>query len=160
MLGTGHRVVASSGWVALTAFTGMPAWQTAAGVIPAVAFSAGITSPDVDNTRLWKKLVAATNTGDVLGHRRLMHWWGLPAVAAGWAQSVGVPFLIWAAIFGWASHVAADCLVGRRGYGTPEGVPLLPWWCHVGAGLKCGGIGERLLVIFAALGAAVVVVWP
>lgn len=159
-MGNSHRVTAAASWVTASTVAGMPLWQAAAGVVPAVAFSAGITSPDIDNTRTFRRLVDWTNTHDVLGHRRLMHWWGLPAAVAGYAQSSGAPWVVWAAILGWASHVVADCLVGRRGYGTPEGVPLAPWWFHVGAGLKCGGIGERVLVVAAAVGAAAVVVWP
>jgi hypothetical protein len=161
MMGTGHRLTAAAGWMATAAHLGLPGWQVAAGIPVAVAFSAGPTSPDVDNTRVWKKLDKwipdeVLGDGGPLGHRELLHWWGLPAIVAVVLQAVGGPWYAWAAVLGWASHLAGDLVFGQAGYGTPQGIPLGPWWWHLGLGLKCGGLTERALVPVAA---AAVVWW-
>jgi hypothetical protein len=145
--------------MAAASHLGLPAWQVAAGTVPAAAFSAGPTSPDVDNTRLWKRLDRWVpdewlGDGGPLGHRELMHFWGLPAALAWVMWTVGAPWFAWAAVVGWVSHIGGDLLVGQEGYGTQRGVPLGPWWWHVGVGLKCGGAGEWLVTALVSVGLA------
>jgi hypothetical protein len=152
MFGTDHRITAAASWVVTATMTGLPAWQVAAGAAVAAAFSTG---PDVDNTRAWKRLDGVLpdellGAGGPLGHRRLMHWWGLPAAVAVALYLAGGPWYAWAAVEGWASHLAGDFVFGMPGYGTPIGVPLGPWWWHVGVGLRSGGRVERTVVPLAA----------
>jgi hypothetical protein len=123
-------------------------WQAAAGLVPAVLASTG---PDLDNTRTAKRLDGwlpdeALGGCGPLQHRGLAHWWGIPAAAwlvadrlpAGWWQ-----WAILAAILGWASHLLGDLTFGKAGFGTGQGVPLLPWGWHVGLGFKVGSRFER-----------------
>jgi hypothetical protein len=113
-----------------------------------MAFSAGHTSCDADNTRAWKKLtkwVPGRWDNEMLDHRRLLHWWGLPAAVAVVLHVTGGPWYGWAAVCGWASHLGGDFVFGQAGFGTPKGIPLAPWWWHVGVGLKSGGRVERVV---------------
>jgi hypothetical protein len=155
MHGTQHRIVAAAAWPAVaTAFT-VPHWQVALGVIPAVAFSAGITSPDVDNARTWKKLDKwipdeMLGAGGPLGHRELVHWWGIPALAALflWWKDLGpAEFALWAAVVGWGSHDAMDAPFGQGGYSIRPGIPVLPWgpW-RISLGFKSDGIASAILI--------------
>jgi hypothetical protein len=129
----------------------------------AIAFAATATltaggplSPDIDNQPWWKRLDRwlpdeALGNGGPLGHRRLTHWWGLPAVLAA-ATLTGLipgplaPITLGAAV-GWGSHIAGDLIFGRGNprVGLARGVPLLPWWGHIGVGLKADGWTERTL---------------
>lgn len=158
MLGPSHRVLAAVSWMTIATQLGAPTWQVVAGAAPAAVFSAGLLSPDIDNTPMWKRLDRWVpdewlGDGGPLGHRELTHWWGLPAIVAASLQTMPAPWWVWAAIVGWVSHIAGDLIFGKRGYGTPRGIPLAPWWWHVGVGLKCGGLGERTLVPVLGLAA-------
>lgn len=155
MNGPDHRMAAAATWVAVSIATWGPTWQTLAGIPIAVLFSAGRTSPDIDNTRGWKTLDRWIpdewlGAGGPLGHRRLMHWWGIPAAAAALTWLLMPAPLAWAAyagIIGWASHLAFDAIFGKAGYGTPRGIPVGPWFWHIGAGLKSDGRAQHLTLI-------------
>ena len=133
-----HRLLGAASALALS--PQLP-WQ---GVLLAAVIASrtagGITSPDVDQR--WQHLGA----GGPLGHRKITHWWGLPALCAlGWvfwgpATSWFVSALLWGAWLGWTSHLAGDFIFGKsnRRAGRGPGIPLLPWWGYVGAGLRCG----------------------
>lgn len=130
--------------------------------VAAAVFSGGPTSPDVDNQPGAKAADRrlpdeALGHGGPLGHRRLAHWWGLPT-ALGVAYALGSytvgyhpPALVWAALWGawvgWLSHLPGDAVFGQGNwrYGLPKGIPLMPWWRHVGLGVKCGGKAERVV---------------
>ena len=161
MNGNAHRLFGAASWVTVSATMGLPGWQTAAGVIPAVAFSAGPTSPDIDNTRTWKRLDRwipdeLLGDGGPLGHRQFLHWIGLPIIGAWvvWHFAAGTP-LTWAAyaaIVGWASHIVSDAVYGQGGYGTAQGVPLGPWFWHFGLGFKSDGLAQHLTILPISLG--------
>lgn len=155
MHGTQHRIVAAATWPAVATVVGAPHWQALLGILPAVAFSAGITSPDMDNTRTWKKLDRfipdeLLGDGGPLGHRELIHWWGLPALVAFflWKTDLGpAEFLLWAATVGWASHLASDAPFGRGGYSIRPGIPILPWGAlRLCVGFKSDGIASAILI--------------
>lgn len=133
------------------------AWpQAAAFAAIAAVTSAGRTSPDIDQYKAWRtadrwlpdELLGRSGP---LGHRRITHWWGLPAAAsiAVLVLTVLLPgypwWTAWAAITGWTSHLLGDAIFGKacphdnRG----PGVPLAPWWDHHGLGLKTGGLTEQ-----------------
>lgn len=127
--------------------------MTVIGLLPAIATSYGPTSPDADNTPTAKRIDAAI-PDEILGgcgplhHRALLHWWGLPALAylivdpvPGWPR-----LILMAAIIGWTSHILADFVFGKAGFGTRRGIPILPWGWHVGLGLKVGGPAEKATV--------------
>jgi hypothetical protein len=159
MMGTSHRVVAAGAWLVTATEVGLPTWQVAAGVVPAVAFSAGPTSCDVDNTKTWKRLDRWLpdewlGEGGPLQHRGFLHWWGLPVAVALVLYLTDGPWYAWAAVLGWGSHLAADGLCGKAGFGTGRGIPFGPWWWHVGAGFRCGGLVEKTLVPVGALAVA------
>src|SRR5689334_5875386 len=105
MKGSHHRCVAAATWPAVATPAGLPHWQAVGGILAAVAFSSGVTSPDIDNTPAWKRLDRwipdeLLGDGGPLGHRELTHWWGIPALLAWliWALPLGpCEPLLWAA---------------------------------------------------------------
>lgn len=132
-------------------------------------FSAGRLSPDADQT--WLKF---------LSHRRGVHGWWWPALAAlllGMSP-LGVIYAAWGPIIGWSSHLfPADWIFGKAGYSTPRGIPLLPFCkARTGLGLRVsrrpkpwdwiikpsrGGhaIGELLASLVLAGGVVPYLVW-
>ena len=157
MNGAGHRTVGAAAGIALAATTHPTAWQAPLIVAAAVAFSHGPTSPDIDQTQAWHLLdrllpdEALGNNGP-LQHRGISHWWGVPAAAAVAVWILCPPALAWAAwaaLAGWTSHLAADFVCGRSGCGRGPGIPLAPWWWHVGAGFASDGPTARALAAAA-----------
>lgn len=156
MNGRTHRALAAATWLATAQSLGVTGWAAVAAVGPAVAFSAGPTSPDLDNTRFAKWMDGLIPGPDPFGHRRLAHWWAPPLAAAltcnrmgeGWPRT-----LLLAACVGWLSHLLGDLVFGKRGMGTPRGVPVAPWWWHVGVGFKVGTAFERTVAGILTLGA-------
>jgi hypothetical protein len=83
-------------------------------------------------------------------HRGVTHWWGAPAAAAaalvvvesGPGASWLVPWWVaWAALAGWSSHLAGDLVHGKTYWGQDgPGIPLAPWWHHVGVGWASDGV--------------------
>ena len=120
-------------------------------------FSGGATSPDVDNQPAAKTLDRWLpdewlGHGGPLGHRRLAHWWGLPALAAAaWqrhppADPGLLTWVVWGALLGWCSHLAGDFAFGQGNgrVGLARGVPAGPWFWHIGLGWKADGWMQRL----------------
>ena len=144
MLGPGHRIVGAwSGAAAAYAFH-LPAWQVGASAALAVVTAAGKCSPDADQSWL-----------GFLGHRRLTHEVALAGAVCAVAWLLGAPWPVWALIVGWCSHLAADAVFGRPGYGRGPGVPVFGH--YVGVGLKVGGWLEHATSV-ALVGAALVAV--
>lgn len=152
-----HRAL---GFVAGAAYghaVGLP-WPlvTVAGALATVT-SAGRLSPDADQYRGWRLADKVTpdellGRGGPMQHRGITHWWALPAaasaaLAAGMIATAGgwVWLALGALLAGWWSHLAGDLVFGRADAysGRGPGVPVLPWWAHLGVGLKCGGLLER-----------------
>jgi membrane-bound metal-dependent hydrolase YbcI (DUF457 family) len=109
--------------------------------------------PDLDNASWWKTLDRVV-PDEVLGHggpmrhRGLLHWWAIPvslAVASWVIELPGPRWLLWAALAGWGSHIVADFLVGARSPYRGPGVPVAPWWWHVGLGLRNGSVPARVV---------------
>lgn len=129
--------------------------QTAAFVTVAIATAGGVLSPDVDNRPAWRATIG--RLGSAFAHRRITHWWGIPAGAAAALTVLDVDPVpaaaAWGAVVGWASHIAGDFMFGRASLGRGPGVPLLPTRWHVGIGLKADGVTERF--VCWALGIAV-----
>ncbi len=171
MMGPTHCALAAVTGLGVGMAMGWDAPQAVAGSLVATLTAAGPTSPDVDNRRWWMRLDRYApdeylGRGGPLQHRGIMHWWGLPAAMA-CALAVTTPLpaqWMWAAyalVIGWASHLLGDFLVGkasvmftRRG----PGIPLMPWWGHVGVGLKCGGVVEWILGVLC-MGGYVLLIW-
>jgi hypothetical protein len=135
----------------------------------AVLCAGGRTSPDVDNSRLAKTVDRwlpdeLLGHGGPLGHRRLAHWWALPVLA--WLViPAGLPDVVLlgvhGAVLGWASHIVGDLVFGRGNpmVGLPRGVPVLPWWGHVGVGLKADGLVERAVSYALVPACAWLAIW-
>lgn len=148
--GRGHRAVGIACGLTLAATTHAPAWQWPITLAVAVATSAGPTSPDIDQTRAWRRADRLTpdehlGAGGPLQHRGVTHWWALPALAALLTLTAcppGARWVAWAALTGWTSHLLADAVFGRPGCGRGPGIPLLGWTGHVGVGLPVGGALE------------------
>lgn len=118
MMGAGHRLAAVSTVLGIAAVLDVPPGQVLLTVALAVPFSAGSLSPDADHTWL-----------SVFGHRRGVHGWWWPALAAALlaSSSVAGAFPCWGPVLGWGSHLVADALFGKAGHGTPRGIPVLPF---------------------------------
>jgi membrane-bound metal-dependent hydrolase YbcI (DUF457 family) len=146
MDGRQHRILAGACAAAESLATGAPWWQTLTAIPVAMAFSSGWVSPDGDQS--WLSWAPG-------GHRGLTHWWLLPVLAAAVAHRADlgdVGWLVWAAIIGWSSHLLGDFIFGER----PAGIPLAPWWWHIGLELNSGGRIEKLTT---APGSAMLVWW-
>lgn len=120
-------------------------------VAAAVATSGGALSPDVDNQRWWKATIGQLS--GAFAHRRLTHWWGIPALAAAilttdipslTVTSPTVTVAAWGAILGWTLHILGDAVFGAACVGRGPGIPITPTRHHVGIGLKADGITERI----------------
>jgi hypothetical protein len=144
---------------------GLPWWACVGTAAAATVTSAGILSPDADQYRGWRRVDKYTpdellGHGGPLQHRGLTHFWGLPLAAAYGMHSATLPavltLIFWALIVGWVSHLVLDFAVGAKGWGRNAGIPLAPWWWHVGLGFKAGGVVEMLLGTGMCLTAAAV----
>jgi hypothetical protein len=121
--------------------------QTAAFVTTAIVTAGGVLSPDVDNRPAWRATIGRTWAG--FAHRRITHWWGIPAGAAAALTVLDVAPVpaaaAWGAVVGWGSHIAGDFVFGQAAVGRGPGVPLLPTRWHVGLALKADGATERFV---------------
>ncbi len=149
MDGSTHRLFAASTAVLTWTAAAAPGWQTLAATVIATASSAGWTSPDSDQS--WLSWVPG-------GHRGLTHWWGIPAAVAAATLTFVPPsgaWAIWALLLGWTSHLLGDFIFGER----PPGIPLAPWWHHVGLHLDSGGWIERRVVAPLLPAATMAAIW-
>lgn len=164
MMGPSHVIFASLCGAQFGVIQGSTPAQTLLFAGAATLFSAGRQSPDIDNYRTWKKVDAVVpdevlGRGGPLQHRGLIHWWGL--WGGGWWQVTSMlpaGLFLWqlvtALFLGPGSHLVGDFLFGKGGYGRGPGIPLFPWWGHVGLGLKAGGKVEPVFLLGCAVGFA------
>ena len=112
-------------------------WQVAAS-IPIAVITA--TAPDLDNLKASRKVDGVVRDevlggGGPLGHRQLLHWWGVPVglgYAATFADLGDVGWIVYAALWGYLSHIVLDLPFGEEGFGTRAGVPVFLWYGRVG----------------------------
>ena len=162
MRGTHHLLGLSAG-LSLAAASGWGWPQAATGAFLAGITAAGPLSPDMDQYRWWRRLDRwvpdeLLGAGGPLQHRGLSHWWGIPAVAAVTPVLLPGPvqWIVWCLVVGWVSHLLGDLAFGKACpfSGRGPGIPVWPWWGHVGVGLDTGGVLEGLtaaLLLPAAL---------
>jgi hypothetical protein len=188
-----HRVTGAVAGGTYAAVLGLPLAPTVACMWAGSITAAGKFSPDIDQYPQWHGrdpdvdqwwwvrrlrgfllLVGPDDHGDPVDHRRITHWWGVPAAVAApivvgaaylpdrtttppeGLQPVlawGATWIMWVAflvggafVAGWASHVIADAPFGRRSRYRGPGVPFMPWWSHHGANLKSAGWLAHLTV--------------
>jgi len=172
MDGTTHRMFGAVCGTAWAVAHGMAPAQALAFAALATVTSSGPSSPDVDCYRGWRRVDTALpdevlGAGGPMQHRGITHWWGLPALA--WVALDHVPTGVigWvpaALLVGWTSHLIGDLLFGRN-----RGIPLAPWWWHIGVGLDTGGPTEALarwtvlpaaVVWLTAVAAGAPLSWP
>jgi hypothetical protein len=174
-----HHLVGMYAGAGLAWTTHAPLWHLPIAVGVASLFAGGRLSPDVDQYKAWRRLDKwlpdeLLGHGGPLGHRRVSHFWGIPAVV-GAALLVthvlhpGPAWIAWAwlavgsAVAGWASHLAADYAFGKACWqdGRGAGIPFAPWWAHHGLGFDSGGILERrILVPVLAVAGPATLAWP
>jgi hypothetical protein len=134
MMGSTHRVWAVAVTTTAGAAVGWPWPQTAIAAAVSTLTAAGAWSPDMD-----------LQGNGALAHRRLMHWWGLPAAAAIPALAATPPGFRWvtgALLLGWVSHLVGDFVFGKASRYRPKGIPFTPTKGHTGLGLDAGGPTE------------------
>ena len=148
-----HNLLGAASGAGLGLVAGWPWWQVLASAGLASITSDGPLSPDADQFRGWRRVDDVVpdellGNGGPMRHRGLTHWWGLPLLAAVGVQMIpqSVHWIAWALLAGWTSHLVGDFVHGRPGWGRGAGIPLAPWWAHVGVGLKSGGVVERFAV--------------
>lgn len=151
-----HLLFAMDTQLALSLSVGQSPLRAGASTVLAGLVSWG---PDLDQLWPWKRADKflpdeALGNGGPMRHRGITHFWLWPLLAAAAAQrsDMGdVGWVVWALIWGWTSHLVGDFLFGEE----PQGIPLAPWWCHVGVRTvlpswlapNSGGIVERALFI-------------
>lgn len=159
MNGPGHYALGASAGLVWAQVGGLNWWQALVAVPVAAGFSYAALSPDIDGSKLWH-IADRILPDEILGehgpmrHRGIMHWWGLYLALTFLASHVVADSWMWlagAVLAGWWSHLAGDLLVGARGQGRGPGIPLFPWWGHVGLGAKCGGWTEAVLAVLIPL---------
>jgi hypothetical protein len=140
----GHYLCGAAAGLGIAAVAGYPIpLALATGAVAAAA----APLPDIDQRRWWAPL----REFRPFQHRRLTHWWGLPASAVPLVvlTSGPVAWLLVSVITGWSSHLVGDWVFGRRGPRVTgwrgPGIPLAPWWGYHGVGLTCGGAVERFV---------------
>ncbi len=163
VMGPTHRALGAVFGVGYGVSMGLPvAGVVGCGVLGTLT-AAGVASPDVDQRWGWR--LADTLTPDeLLGghgpmqHRGITHWWGVALVAtAAWLTALlplagdgGRGSLLahaaGALLAGWWSHLVGDLVFGKADVrtGRGPGIPMMPWWGHVGLSLDVGGRLERL----------------
>jgi membrane-bound metal-dependent hydrolase YbcI (DUF457 family) len=125
----------------------------------------GALSPDMDQSAWWR-MFDHILPDEILGHggparhRGLTHWWGLPALALCALLASADRSLTWWACagvtLGWAAHLLGDLIVGAGSRHRGPGIPLWPWWGHVGCGFRCGGAVETVI---STVSVPVAIVW-
>jgi membrane-bound metal-dependent hydrolase YbcI (DUF457 family) len=166
MMATTHRLTGAAAGLAVATATGTGLVHTAVTTAIATVTAAGFTSPDIDQQGGWRAVDAVlpdelAGHGGPFRHRGLAHWWGLP-VLAGFVAVRTVPlqwqWLVGAALIGWCSHLVGDFVFGKasRYQGRGPGIPIAPWWWHVGLGLDTGGWLEAAV---RRLGLPAVLTW-
>jgi len=149
-MGSTHFLFGMSAGLGVAAWQGWSPWQTGLSVVLASAVAGGRFSPDLDQSWIWRKVDKVTpdeslGHGGPMRHRGLTHWWGLPAVLVGVLPLLPEEsrWLMMSLLAGWCSHLVGDFVFGKRaGRGRGPGIPLAPWWGHVGVGLDAGGTAE------------------
>lgn len=166
MNGRGHYALGASAGLLYAQVAHLEWWQWPVAIGLSAGFSHGWVSPDIDNSPLWHWLDRWT-PDELLGnkgpmrHRGITHWWGTH-LALSVALYVCHPSWWWmggAVLAGWWSHLIGDAAIGARGQGRGAGIPLMPWWCHIGLGFKCGGWAEATVAFLAPIAVLGWTVW-
>lgn len=159
MNGLPHRIVGTVAWIAAAPTLHVHSIPLIIlGALLAGAFAHGILSPDMDQPYYWtSKLIPGE-------HRGITHFWLWQALAW-WAVGRYVPiawqWLPLTLIVSWSSHLAADFVFGREGFGRGEGIPILPrWgkWQYAGLGFKSDGLVATVAMWAAAIYGAYLVI--
>lgn len=166
MLSSTHRLTGTA--AGLTLATVLQAGPGYAAMMAGIATltAAGVTSPDIDQRGGWRlvdRLLPDELAGHAgpLRHRGVTHWWGLPVIV-GYLVRPTVPqqwrWLTAAALIGWCSHLVGDFVFGKANtrQGRGPGIPLAPWWWHIGIGLDTGGTLEAVI---RRIGLPIVLTW-
>jgi membrane-bound metal-dependent hydrolase YbcI (DUF457 family) len=165
-----HRLGGFVAGAALAVYAHQPLWVAVPSAAVASLTAGGRFSPDADQYKAWKLFDKYTpdellGRGGPLQHRGITHWWLIPAavgaglyVAGGGAWWV---WWVWVLLAGWVSHLLLDFVVGQGWGGRGDGIPVWPWWGHVGLGLDAGGLLERfVLVPVLAVAGPAILAWP
>lgn len=168
MNGPGHYALGASAGLVWVQVGGLNWWQAiiAVPLAAGVSFGKGV-SPDVDQSKLWKwadRVIPDEWLGKhgPMQHRGLAHWWGIYLALTVLASRVVAPAWMWlagAVLAGWWSHLTADFLIGAKGQGRGPGIPVFPWWGHVGLGAHCGGWVEKFWTTAVPLGVFGWIAW-
>lgn len=180
MNGPTHRLTGAATWLVVSPLlTATPAGVLAGGVVAVVCSGGRGWSPDADQGWLWRALDRWLpdewmGEGGPLQHRGITHWWFWPVAlllvawwlpvsltltAGGWAGTMPMGLPLSAVAVGWGSHILGDFLIGAEGGGREAGVPLGPWFWHVGLGFECDGLMERFIRWALVPAVGVLVAW-
>jgi len=153
MMGTTHRLTGVCAGLAYAQVAHLGPLELFGSMVLAAGTAAGRTSPDLDQRWAWRFVDGvlpdeALGHGGPMRHRGLAHWWGLPLAAALTLPALVRPelrWVVWALIVGWCSHLIGDFVFGKPSVmqARGPGIPVAPWWGHLGLGLDTGGRLER-----------------
>ena len=153
MEGPTHHLLGAAAGRGLAMGLGWSPLRAGLAVVLAGAVAGGRLSPDLDQSWGWRKADHLApdemlGFGGPMRHRGITHWWGLPACALGLVLLVppDVRWAVLALLAGWTSHLAGDFVFGKRDVRAHRnaGIPLYPWWGHIGLGLDTGGTLESV----------------
>lgn len=151
MNAAGHRQAAYVAGVAVGLSAGLPWWETLALGALATVTAGGPTSPDMDQRGWYRALLPRR----LEGHRKLSHWWGLPAAGAAilavctWWHHPWWAVIAGGLLLGWTSHLAIDWAFGAPSRYRGAGIPMSPTGGHRGLlgrqhGLRSDGLIARV----------------
>lgn len=138
MMGPSHRLFGALFGATYASMIAADTPTLVASTIISTTMAYGASSPDMDQTKTWKKFSTHSGLSGLLAHRHLTHWWGLAVLAVfpilGLAPETR--WVFWALWLGWVSHLVGDFIFGK--------IPLLPWGRpYFGIGLKTDGWIEK-----------------
>lgn len=140
MMGPTHRLFGALCGATMASATGADTSTMLMTALVATATAHGWSSPDLDQLAGWRKVSGRlpARLRAWTGHRRVTHWWGLPALLAFLVVPTLPAETRWPAVAllcGWASHLIGDAIFGE--------VPVFPWGgSYIGLGLETGGFIE------------------
>lgn len=152
-----HIMFGASCGACVSVVAGCSLWQT---VVSAGVAATTAPLPDLDQRSWWRTLDRWIpdewlGHGGPLAHRGITHWWGIQVLLMFAVHSMSTgdcSWVLYVGCIGLCSHLIGDFILGAKSRYRGPGIPLMPWWRHVGLGVRCGGFCESAVVLSSCVG--------